>query len=243
VHDLLTFENLAALASLTGLEIVLGLDNLVFIAILTARLPADQQDRARKWGLGMAMFSRIALLLGISWIVGLTQPLFEALGREVSGRDLVLAGGGLFLIAKATFEIHERMEGEPETDTNRRAKSVVSAIAQIMVLDIIFSLDSVVTAVGMSDDIRIMIAAIVIAVIVMLFAAGPVSAFIEKHPTLKVLALSFLLLVGVMLTAEAMGQHIDRGYIYFAMAFSLFVEIVNLRVRAKEIAVPVEPEA
>ena len=231
--ELLTFENLAALTSLTGLEIVLGIDNLVFIAILTARLPPEKQQMARQWGLGMAMLSRIALLLSISWIVGLTEPLFTVLEKAISGRDLVLAGGGLFLIAKATFEIHERIEGEPETDTERRADSVVSAIGQIMVLDIIFSLDSVVTAVGMADDVRVMVAAIVVAVIVMLIAAGPVTRYLEKHPTLKVLALSFLLLVGVMLTAEAMGKHIDRGYIYFAMAFSLFVEMINLRARAK----------
>lgn len=232
--DLLTLENLAALASLTGLEIVLGIDNLVFIAILTSRLPAEHQAKARQWGLGMAMFSRIALLFAIAWIAGLTEPLFSVFAHAVSGRDIVLGAGGLFLIGKATFEIHERIEQQPETDTERRATSVASAVGQIMVLDIVFSLDSVVTAVGMANDLRIMVGAIVIAVVVMLVAAGTVTRFIERHPTLKVLALSFLLLVGVMLTAEAMGQHISRGYIYFAMAFSLAVELINLRVRDQQ---------
>lgn len=228
--ELLTAENLIALLTLTALEIVLGIDNIVFIAILTGKLEPEKQPMARKLGLGMAMFSRIALLLALSWIMKLTAPLFPVLGHPVSGRDLILLGGGLFLIAKATYEIHDKLETKPEDASNQRvAASVASAVAQIMVLDIVFSLDSVITAIGMAKAVEVMIAAIVIAVFVMLLASGKVSAFIETHPTTKMLALSFLLLIGVMLVAEGLGKHIEKGYIYFAMGFSLLVEILNLK--------------
>ncbi len=225
--ELLTLENLAALASLTGLEIVLGLDNLVFIAVTTSRLPAKQQMMARRWGIAGAMVTRIALLFAITWIVGLTAPLFEFWDYAISGRDLVLLGGGAFLIAKATHEIHQEIEGEDD-DEARPARSAIGAIAQIMVLDVVFSLDSVITAVGMAKDVEIMVAAIVIAVLVMLLSAGAVTRFIEERPTLKMLALSFLVLIGVLLVAEGMGKHVPRGYIYVAMGFSLTVELLNM---------------
>jgi len=230
--DLISFESLIALVTLTSLEIVLGIDNIVFIAILSGKLDPRFQDKARRLGLFLAMFSRIALLLGIAWIMRLTAPLFEVLAHEVSGRDLILLGGGIFLIAKATFEIHEKLEGSViEAEAKKLHASFASVIAQIVTLDIIFSLDSVITAVGMARHLEIMIAAIVAAVSVMLLFAGAVSRFITRHPTIQMLALSFLLLIGVLLVAESLGKHIDRGYIYFAMAFSLFVEILNLKAR------------
>jgi predicted tellurium resistance membrane protein TerC len=230
--DMFTSENLIALLTLTGLEIVLGIDNIVFISILVGKLPAAQQANARRTGLLLAMGMRILLLLAISWVIGLTQPLFSALEHEFSGRDLVLLLGGLFLVAKATWEIHDKLEGEAHgPGGTRAAASFVAILTQIALLDIVFSLDSVITAVGMAKHIEIMIAAVVIAVGVMMIFAGAISEFIERHPTMKMLALSFLLLIGVVLVADGFGQHVSKGYIYFAMAFSLFVELINIRIR------------
>jgi predicted tellurium resistance membrane protein TerC len=231
VAELLTIESLIALVTLTSLEIVLGIDNIVFIAILTGKLDPSQQDKARRIGLALAMIMRILLLLAISWIMGLTTPLFAVFNHDVSGRDLILFLGGLFLIGKSTFEIHDKIEGHEHGTKAKVAASFASVIVQIMLLDIVFSLDSVITAVGMVDHIPIMIAAVVIAVGIMMIFAGSVSRFVERHPTIKMLALSFLLLIGVMLLAEGFGRHIEKGYIYFAMAFSLFVELLNLRMR------------
>ena len=221
-----------ALLTLTVLEIVLGIDNIVFISILVGKLPADQQDRARIIGLGLAMFMRIGLLFTISWIIGLTAPLFEIAGMEFSGRDLILIGGGLFLLGKATFEIHDRLEGEEHGSVAiAGAASFTSVIAQILALDIVFSLDSVITAVGMAEDLWVMVTAVVIAVGVMLISSGYIATFVNRHPTVKMLALSFLLLIGMSLVAEGLDFHIPKGYIYFAMGFSVFVEILNLRIR------------
>src|SRR3954468_1213831 len=228
-----TSTGLLALVSLTFLEIVLGVDNVIFISILSGKLPREQQDRARRTGLVAAMGMRILLLLSISWVVRLTTPLFTVVDRPISGRDLILIGGGLFLLAKATLEIHERLEGEEGHGSARVAPSFAAVIVQIMALDIVFSLDSVITAVGMVDAVSIMIAAVVLSVAIMMFAAGPVSAFVSRHPTVKVLALSFLLLIGMSLVGEGFGMHIPKGYIYFAMGFSVFVEVINLRVRGK----------
>jgi predicted tellurium resistance membrane protein TerC len=221
-----------ALVTLTFLEIVLGVDNVIFISILAGKLPADQQKKARQVGLGLAMFMRIALLASLAWIVKLTAPLFSVWALEVSGRDLILLLGGLFLIAKATFEIHDKLEGEHGHASARVAPTFASVIIQILLLDIVFSLDSVITAVGMAEDLGVMIAAVVIAVLVMMVSAGAISSFVERHPTVKMLALSFLLLIGVSLVAEGFHQHIPKGYIYFAMGFSVFVEMINLRIRA-----------
>jgi len=230
-------SGLLALITLTFLEIVLGVDNVIFISILSSKLPSSQQGRARRVGLLAAMVMRILLLLSIVWIIRLTAPLFSILGRPISGRDLILCGGGLFLLAKATIEIHERLEGEEGHSSARVRPSFGAVIAQIAVLDIVFSLDSVITAVGMADQISIMVAAVILAVGVMLWSAGPISSFINRHPTIKVLALSFLLLIGVSLIGEGLGMHIPKGYIYFAMGFSVFVEMINLR--ARKVAVPV----
>lgn len=225
-------ESLMALATLTLLEIVLGIDNIVFISILAGKLPQAQQARARMLGLGAAMIMRVLLLLSIAWIMRLTQPLFSVFSQEISGRDLILLTGGLFLIWKSTREIHERLEGTGhEHHATRKAVSFGSVLFQIALLDIVFSLDSVITAVGMAREIPVMIAAIVIAVGFMMFTAGPVSAFVERHPTVKMLALSFLLLIGVTLIAEGFHRHIPKGYIYFAMFFSIFVEMLNLRTK------------
>jgi predicted tellurium resistance membrane protein TerC len=237
--QLLTSQNLIALLTLTLLEVVLGIDNIVFISILTGKLPADQRGKARKIGLALAMLMRVGLLFALSWVMRLTAPLFTipVFGREVSGRDLILLGGGLFLIAKATYEIHDKLEGA-EHEGGKRGKAVTfgSVIAQILVLDIVFSLDSVITAVGMAQHLWVMVTAVVVAVGVMLIFAGPVGDFVERHPTVKMLALSFLILIGVMLVAEGFGQHIPKGYIYFAMAFSLLVEMLNLRMHKKAAA-------
>jgi predicted tellurium resistance membrane protein TerC len=239
VIELLTTENLLALVTLSALEIVLGIDNIVFIAILSAKLPPEQRARARRLGLLGAMVMRIGLLLGITWIMSLTKPLFHIgfLGEEagaMSGKDLILFIGGLFLIAKATHEIHGKLEGDDGGGTTTRAVASMGAvIAQIMIMDIIFSLDSVITAVGMAQSIPVMIAAVMIAVAVMMIFARPISDFVERHPTVKMLALSFLILIGVMLVADAFDKHIPKGYIYFAMAFSLFVEVLNIRMRKK----------
>jgi predicted tellurium resistance membrane protein TerC len=226
-------ENWLALLTLTVLEIVLGIDNIIFIAILVGKLPADRQPKARRLGLFLAMFIRIGLLATLAWMVKLTATLFTVLGQDLSGRDLILLAGGLFLIFKATREIHERLEGEEGGASARAAATFVSVIIQILLLDIIFSLDSVITAVGMANHLPIMIAAVVIAVGVMMFAAGPIGDFVGRHPTIKMLALSFLLLIGFSLIAEAFDRHIPKGYIYFAMAFSVFVEMLNIRVHRK----------
>jgi predicted tellurium resistance membrane protein TerC len=238
VDAFFTADGLVALLTLSALEIVLGVDNVVFIAILTARLPASQQVSARRIGLTLALVIRIGLLFAITWIMSLTRPLFGVLGHEVSGRDLILLGGGLFLIFKATWEIYDKLEVE-HTDTAAagRRGAFAAVLLQILLLDIVFSLDSVITAVGMAEHVAIMVAAMVIAMVVMLFSMGTISGFVERHPSVKILALAFLLLIGVMLVAEGFGQHVSKGYIYFAMAFSLGVELLNLRYRKKYKAV------
>lgn len=232
-----------ALATLTALEIVLGIDNIIFISILVGRLPPEKRDLARRLGLGLAMGSRIALLMALAWIMRLTEPLFSVFGQEVSGRDLILIGGGLFLLWKSVHEIHNSLEGESDTGHEGSAAAAVKVsfagvLVQIAVIDIVFSLDSVITAVGLADDIMVMVIAIVAAVGVMLFAAKPIGDFVDAHPTIKILALAFLVLVGVTLIAEGFGTHVPKGYIYFAMAFSFAVEMINIRLR-KRIAAPV----
>lgn len=226
-----------AFATLTLLEVVLGIDNVVFISILADKLPADERARARTIGLSLAMLMRIGLLFSLAWVIGLTAPLFSVLAQEISGRDLVMLLGGLFLLAKATHEIHLSLEGPEGVKSSGVRASFGAVIVQILLLDIVFSLDSVITAVGMVDQLSIMVAAVVVAVGVMLVFAGSIADFVGRHPTVKMLALSFLLLIGVMLVAEAFDQHIPKGYIYFAMAFSLFVEMLNQRIRR----VPAEP--
>ena len=232
-----TSSGLLALISLTFLEIVLGVDNVIFISILSSKLPGSQQGSARRTGLLAAMGMRILLLFSVVWIIRLTAPLFYIWGRAISGRDVILIGGGLFLLAKATIEIHERLEGEEGQRSARVPPSFAAVIIQIALLDIVFSLDSVITAVGMADEISIMVTAVIFAVAVMMLSAGPISSFVNRHPTVKVLALSFLLLIGVSLIGDGLGTHIPKGYIYFAMGFSVFVEAINLRVRRT--AVPV----
>ncbi len=236
----LTVANLTSLVTLTAMETVLGIDNIIFIAILVARLPAESQARTRNIGLFLALLIRIILLFSISWIMTLKEPLFEVLDHAFSGRDLILLVGGLFLLGKSTFEIHHKVEGDPQIHLheaehmNKKKKaSVGMMLAQILVLDIVFSLDSVITAVGMANQVSIMVAAMIISMIIMLVSAGRISSFVERHPTIKILALSFLLLIGVMLVAEGMGAHVSKGYIYFAMAFSLTVELLNMRYRKK----------
>ena len=220
-----------ALLTLTLMEIVLGIDNIVFISIITDRLPPSDRGRARTIGLALALFTRLALLAAISWIMGLEATLFSILGQDISGRDLILGVGGLFLMGKATHEIFEKLEvGEDKPDVSK-PMSMFAVIVQILILDLVFSLDSVITAVGMAEHLPVMMVAVVIAVGVMLLAAGSISEFISRYPSMKVLALSFLILIGVLLTAEALGQHINKGYIYFAMAFSLAVELINIRTR------------
>jgi predicted tellurium resistance membrane protein TerC len=231
MSELFTTENLVAFLTLAGLEIVLGIDNIVFISILTGKLPRERQGSARRTGLVLAMGMRIGLLLAIKWVMGLTEPLFSPFGHSLSGRDLILLGGGLFLIGKATWEIHDKLEGEEHAQGPAKVASYGAILVQIMLLDMVFSLDSVITAVGMASHIPIMVAAVVVSVGVMLVFSGWISEFIERHPTMKVLALSFLLLIGVVLLADGLGQHISKGYIYSAMAFSLFVEILNIRLR------------
>lgn len=228
---LLVPENWIALLTLTVLEIVLGIDNIVFIAILAGKLPEREQSRARQVGLALAMITRLLLLASIAWIVRLTAPLFSVFSVEISGRDLILLGGGLFLLAKSTHEIHDKLEGGQARPGVKAAVSFAGVITQIMLLDIIFSLDSVITAVGMANELAIMGSAVVIAVIIMLFASGPISDFVNRHPTVKMLALSFLLLIGMSLVVDGLHQHIPKGYIYFAMGFSVFVEMLNLRLR------------
>ncbi len=223
----------AALVTLTVLEIVLGIDNIIFISILADRLPRQQQGRARFLGLAIAMVSRILLLFSITWVMRLTNPWFTVMGKEISGRDLILIVGGLFLLAKSTHEIHNKLEGEEEHGSGGGRASMASVLGQIFVLDVVFSLDSVITAVGMADRLIIMVIAVMVAVAVMMGLAGAIARFVNAHPTVKILALSFLLLIGVTLIAEGLDQHISKGYIYCPMAFSVFVEMVNLRVRAK----------
>jgi predicted tellurium resistance membrane protein TerC len=238
VDVFLTADGLVALLTLSVLEIVLGVDNVVFIAILTGRLPTAEQRLARRLGLSLALGIRIGLLFAITWIMSLTRPLFAVLGHTVSGRDLILLGGGLFLIFKATWEIYDKLE-VPHTERARGGArdALASVLVQILMLDLVFSLDSVITAVGMAEDVRTMIAAMVVAMVVMLFSMGAVAGFVERHPSVKILALAFLLLIGVMLVADGFGQHVSKGYIYFAMAFSLLVELLNMRYRKKHKAV------
>ena len=228
-----TAEGWIALATLTVLEIVLGIDNIVFISILAGKLRPEEREKARKLGLSLAMFIRIALLLSITWVMGLTGTLFTVTSQEISGRDLILIVGGLFLIAKSTHEIHDKLEGADGHGAAKVAASFAGVIVQILLLDIVFSLDSVITAVGMAEHVMVMIIAVIIAVGVMLLSARAISEFVDRHPTVKMLALSFLLLIGVSLIGEGLDQHIPKGYIYFAMGFSIFVEMINLRVRAK----------
>lgn len=232
-----------SLLTLTALEIVLGIDNIIFISILAGKLPHEQQARARRLGLSLALITRVLLLMSLTWLMGLTKPLFTlpVLNHGLSGRDLILLLGGLFLIGKSVLEVHEKLEGEDGHVTSGKARaSFAAVIAQILLLDIVFSLDSVITAIGMADNLGVMIAAVVIALGVMLVFAGTISDFVNRHPTLKMLALSFLILIGVALVGESLGQHIPKGYIYFSMAFAFAVEMLNLRLRSKEKAKPVE---
>ena len=223
-----------ALLTLTALEIVLGIDNIIFISILTERLPSEQRNRARTTGLLLAMLMRIAMLFSLGWMLGLTQPLFTLIAHPITGRDLILLLGGLFLIYKSTTEIHGKLEGEDhEPEAGTGTMSFMSAIVQIVLLDIVFSLDSVITAIGMTSNITIAVVAVMISIGIMLWASKPLADFVNRHPTVKILALSFLLLIGMTLVAEGFGQHIEKGYIYFAMAFSVFVEVLNLRLRKK----------
>ena len=227
------------LLTLTVLELVLGIDNIVFISILSGKLPAHQQKKARLIGLSLAMLMRILLLLSITWVMGLTRPLFTIAGFQITGRAMILIAGGLFLLVKSTHEIHDQIEGEDEHRAVRAVASLFAVLVQISLLDIVFSLDSVITAVGMVDQVAIMIIAVILAVIVMMIFANPVSGFVDRHPTIKMLALSFLLLIGMNLIAEGLGFHIPRGYTYFAMAFSLFVEMLNLKIRSRKPAAQV----
>jgi len=230
-----------ALATLTFLEVVLGVDNIIFISILSGKLPHEQQPKARRLGLLAAMVMRVLLLFSLAWIIRLTAPWFTVVGQEISGRDLILILGGLFLLAKSTYEIHDKLEGEEGHGSKRVAASFASVIIQIMLLDIVFSLDSVITAVGMVDELWVMVTAVIVAVGIMMWSAEPISAFVHRHPTVKMLALSFLLLIGLSLFAEGFDHHIPKGYIYFAMGFSVFVEAINLRIRPK--AEPVQLHA
>jgi predicted tellurium resistance membrane protein TerC len=234
LESVFSVDALIALVTLTVMEIVLGIDNVVFISILAGRLPEEQRHRARSLGLSLALIMRIGLLLAISWVLGLTTPLFTIIGQSVSGRDLILLAGGLFLIYKATTEIYEKLEVQHADGVSAGGRaSFASVIIQILIMDIVFSLDSVITAVGMADEIIIMVVAMLIAVGVMLVTAASISGFVERHPSVKILALSFLLLIGVMLVAEGMHRHLEKAFIYAAMAFSLFVEMLNLRYRAR----------
>ena len=239
MESLWSAQALIALATLTALEIVLGIDNIVFISIMASRLPEGEQQRARAIGLALAMFTRIALLLSLTWVLKLTRPFFAALGQEISGRDIILLAGGLFLLAKSTFEIHENLEAPAAKKPGGGRRKFLLVIVQIMILDVIFSLDSVITAIGMARQVAVMVLAIVIAVVVMMLSVNGISRFIESHPTIKILALSFLILIGMSLVGEGLDFHIPKGYIYFAMAFSVFVEFLNHKVRQKD-AAPVQ---
>ena len=233
MQELFTLNALVPFLTLFALELVLGIDNIIFISILSGKLPREQQKRARTLGLTLAIVTRVILLFSLSWVIGLTAPLFTVLNEEISGRDLILLIGGLFLIGKSTHEIHQKLEASEEVTTAAAPSKFVSVIIQILLLDIVFSLDSVITAVGMVNNLAIMVAAVIASTIVMIFTSQSVSRFVDKHPTIKMLALSFLLLIGVTLIAEGLDQHISKGYIYFAMGFSLFVETLNIRLRKK----------
>ncbi len=235
MESLWSAQALIALATLTALEIVLGIDNIVFISILASRLPEGERQRARVIGLGLAMFSRIALLLSLTWVLKLTRPLLSVIGQEISGRDIILLAGGLFLLAKSTFEIHENLEAPEAKKPGRGGRKFLLVLVQIMLLDVIFSLDSVITAIGMARQVSVMVLAVVIAVIVMMLSVNGISRFVESHPTIKILALSFLILIGVSLVAEGLDFHIPKGYIYFAMAFSVTVEFLNHKVRQRQV--------
>jgi len=224
-----------AFLTLTALELVLGIDNIVFISILADKLPKEQRDLARRVGLSFALLSRVALLLLLSWIIGLTAPLFSALGQEISGRDLILIGGGLFLLYKSTREVHRLLEGEEGEGSSRVSAAFWSVILQIIIIDSVFSIDSIITAVGLVDEIAVMIAAVIVAVLLMMVFAGPIGRFVSAHPTIKMLALSFLFMIGAVLIADGLDQHVPRGYIYFAMAFSIIVELLNMRLRKQRI--------
>lgn len=229
-----------AFSTLVILELVLGVDNVIFISILAGKLPTRDQAKARSVGIALAILTRILLLLSLSWIIGLTQPIISAMGYQISGRDLILIVGGLFLLGKSTHEIHQKLEGATGHASARIAPSFVSVVIQILLLDVVFSLDSVITAVGMVDELSIMIAAVIVAAVVMVVSAGPISTFVDRHPTIKMLALSFLLLIGFTLIVEGLHQHIPKGYIYFAMAFSVFVELLNMRLRRTHSTTPVQ---
>ena len=232
-----------AFATLTALEIVLGIDNIIFISILVGRLPAEQRGKGRTFGLALAMITRILLLLSITWVMSLSADLFSVAGQGISGRDIILIGGGLFLLAKSTLEIHSNLEGEEhEREAGKARATFLNIIIQIAIIDIVFSLDSVITAVGLVDHVEVMIAAVIVAVIVMMFLAGPISNFVDRHPTIKMLALSFLIMIGIALIGEGFEMHIPKGYIYFAMAFSVMVEMLNIRARKAAHTVAHEPE-
>lgn len=234
MESLFSLSSIIPFLTLCALELILGIDNVIFISILSSKLPKEDQQKARTLGLGLAVMTRVALLLSISWVIGLTAPLFTIYGLDISGRNLILLIGGLFLIAKSTHEIHQKLEADEEvTNSTKVPTKFINVIIQILLLDIVFSLDSVITAVGMVSNVSIMISAVVVSTFVMIFTAGPISNFVEKHPTIKILALSFLLLIGVTLIAEGLNQHISKGYIYFSMAFSFFVEIINIRMKKK----------
>lgn len=234
MEGIFSAENLIALLTLTSLEIVLGIDNIIFISILSGKLPKEKQNKARLWGLTLAMITRVLLLLSLSFIMKLTAPLFAIAGMEISGRDLILIIGGLFLIGKSTFEIHDKLESADDIEGSSKVFPVFwKVLVQIILLDIVFSLDSVITAVGMVNNVSIMITAVVIAVFFMMLFSGKISEFVERHPTIKMLALSFLILIGVSLIADGLDQHIPKGYIYFSMAFSVFVEFLNMKLRKK----------
>ncbi|MDO9180853.1 MAG: TerC family protein [Bacteriovorax sp.] len=234
MHNLFSISSIIPFLTLCALELILGIDNIIFISILSSKLPKHDQQKARTIGLGLAVFTRVGLLLSISWVIGLTAPLFSIFDFVISGRSLILLIGGLFLIAKSTHEIHQKLEADEEvTNTTKVSSKFMGVIVQILILDIVFSLDSVITAVGMVSHVSIMIAAVVTSTFVMIFTATPISNFVEKHPTIKILALSFLLLIGVTLIAEGLNQHISKGYIYFSMGFSLFVETINIRMKKK----------
>ncbi len=230
-----------ALVTLTGLEIVLGIDNIIFISILAGKLPKEKQEKARVIGLGLALFTRVLLLFSLTWLMGLTTPFFTIMQKGISGRDLILICGGIFLLWKSTMEIHEKLEGEEEHETTRAAASFAGVLVQIMLLDIVFSLDSIITALGMANQLAVMVAAVVLAVFFMMFFSGHISAFVERHPTIKMLALSFLILIGVALIGDGFGMHIPKGYIYFAMAFSVMVEMLNLKMRKQGKPVKLHP--
>lgn len=233
MDSLFSVSAIVPFLTLCALELVLGIDNVIFISILSGKLPVEQQQKARTVGLGLAVITRIGLLLSISWIIGLTEPLFNIFSKEFSGRDIILLVGGLFLIAKSTHEIHQKLEADEEVTVAKASSKFLGVITQILLLDIVFSLDSVITAVGMVNEISIMIAAVLASTFVMIFTAKPISSFVDRHPTIKILALSFLLLIGVTLIAESFDQHFSKGYVYFSMAFSLFVEVLNIRMRKK----------